>query len=334
MPHRTENCGIKCAFCSGLGHSKDRCWKKSKNGKSQSGAANFLEVLLNDEATTMQQLDKLCGNENLFSYTQVHRRRMPVEVALAGTVPSPEAAGEGTRMGRETSVRSKILSHFVKGKISITPMETVLMIPGELEHLESLVKLAKRKKDVEAVNDQVSMVSAALAIRQICINKTHRSKTLHLPVEINSYVVEGLVDTGASMSVMVAVVVRELGMMHLVIGSETYKIASGVVTQALGRIDEVPVKVRGVQCAMTFMVVDPDSYDVLLGLDFLMKIGAIVDVEWGLIQVRHGPRTNVEVLPLTMVNLLQRMNSKALVQESTTIWKNTCTNDDSDWIPN
>ncbi len=153
MPHRTENCGIKCAFCSGLGHSKDRCQKKSKDGKSQSGAANFLEVFLNDEATTMQQLDKLCGNENLFSYTQVHRRRMPVEVAPVGTIPSLEAVGEGTRMGRETSVRSKILSHFVKGKISLTPMETVLMIPGELEHLESLVKLARRKKDAEVVND-------------------------------------------------------------------------------------------------------------------------------------------------------------------------------------
>jgi predicted aspartyl protease len=333
MPHRTENCGIKCAFCLGLEHSEDRCWKKPKDGKSQYGTANFLEVLLNDEATTMQQLDKVYGNENLFSYTRVPRRRMPVEMAPAGTVPSPEAAGEGTGVGRETSVRSKILSHFAKGKISLTSMEIVLMIPGELEHLESLVKLARRKKDVEAINDQVSMVSVAPAIRQICINKTHRSKTLHLPVEINSYVVEGLVDIGASMSVMAVAVVRELGMMHLVTRSETYKTALGVVTQALGRIDEVPIKVRGVQCAMTFMVVDTDNYDVLFGLDFLMKIGAIVDVERGLIQVRHGPGTNVEVLPLTMVNLLQRMNSEALMQESMTIWKNACTNDDSDWIP-
>jgi hypothetical protein len=31
-------------------------------------------------------------------------------------------------------------------------METVLMIPGELEHLENLVKLARRKKDAEVVN--------------------------------------------------------------------------------------------------------------------------------------------------------------------------------------
>jgi len=127
-------------------------------------------------------------------------------------------------------------------------------------------------------------------------------------MEINNYVVEGLVDTGASMSVMVVVVLRELGIMHLVSGSETYKIASGVVTQALVRIDEVPMKVGGVQCIMTFMVVDMDSYDVLLGWDFLIKIGAIMDVERGLIQVRHGPGANVEVLPLTMVNLLQMMN--------------------------
>jgi len=78
---------------------------------------------------------------------------------------------------------------------------------------------------------------------------------------------------------MAAAVVRELGMMHLISESETYKTTSGVVTQALGWIDEVSVKAGGVQCVMTFMVVDTDSYDVLLGLDFLIKIGAIVNVE-------------------------------------------------------
>jgi predicted aspartyl protease len=271
----------------------------------------------------MQQLNKLCGNKNIFSYTRVPRRRLLVEVARAGTVPSPEAAGEGTRMNRENSVKSKILSHFIKGKISLTLMEIVLMIPGELEHLESLVKVARRKKDAEAANNQVSMVSVAPTLRRICINKTHRSNTLHLSIEVNSYLVEGLVDTGASMSVMAAIVVRELGLMHLVSGSETYKTASGMVTQALGRIDEVPVKVGGVQCTMTFMVVDTNSYDVLLGLDFLIKIGAIVDVERGLIQVRHGPRTNVEVLPLTMVNMLQKMNSETLIRDVATALGNT-----------
>jgi hypothetical protein len=71
---------------------------------------------------------------------------MHVEVAPSGIVQTPKIIGEGTRINRETSVRSKILSHFIKGKISFSPMETILMIPRELEHLESLVKLAKHKK--------------------------------------------------------------------------------------------------------------------------------------------------------------------------------------------
>jgi hypothetical protein len=71
--------------------------------------------------------------------------------------------------------------------------------------------------------------------------------------------------------------------MHLVIGFQTYKTVCRVVTQTMGRIDKVPMKVGGVQCTMTFMVVDIDNYDILLGLDFLIKIGAIVDVEQGLI---------------------------------------------------
>jgi hypothetical protein len=71
------------------------------------------------------------------------------------------------------------------------------------------------------------------------------------------------------------------------------------------------------------MVVDTDSYDVLLGLDLLIKIGAVVDVERGLIQVRHGLGTRVEVLPLTMVNMLQKMNSETLIQEVVVALGNT-----------
>jgi len=97
---------------------------------------------------------------------------------------------------------------------------------------------------------------------------------------------------------------RNLGVRHLVIRSETYKTKFGIVTQTMGRLNEVPIKVGSVQCTMTFMVVNIDNYDILLGLDFLIKIGVVVDVGQGLIQVRHDPVANVELLPLTMVNML------------------------------
>ncbi|CAK9855784.1 unnamed protein product, partial [Sphagnum jensenii] len=51
-------------------------------------------------------------------------------------------------------------------------------------------------------------------LSQSSIGRSMR-KTLHLSVEINNCLIEGLVDTGASMSVMAAAVVRELGLMHL-----------------------------------------------------------------------------------------------------------------------
>jgi tellurite resistance protein len=57
-----------------------------------------------------------------------------------------------------------------------------------------------------------------------------------------------------------------------------------------------------------------------------------VDVERGLIQVRHGPGADVEVLPLTMVNLLQRVESADMVPESASVWRSSSTGDNSDQV--
>jgi hypothetical protein len=120
------------------------------------------------------------------------------------------------------------------------------MIPRKFEHLENVVKLVRCKRYSKTTNNQVSMISTFPTIRRICINKKRKNKIFHLLVEINNYVIEELVDIRASMSIMIVAIVRELGIMHLVIEFETYKIASRVVTQAMGRINEVPVKVGGV----------------------------------------------------------------------------------------
>jgi len=68
---------------------------------------------------------------------------------------------------------------------------------------------------------------------------------------------------------------------------------------------ELHVQVGNVQCLMNVMVVDIDKYDNFLGLDFLIKIGAVVDIEKGMIQIRWGLGNNIQVLPLNMVNILQ-----------------------------
>ncbi len=62
--------------------------------------------------------------------------------------------------------------------------------------------------------------------------------------------------------------------------------------------------VDNVVCSMVFLVVDTYTYDLLLGLNFLMRIRIVVDVQKGTIQVRHGPRADVEMLALNVVNIV------------------------------
>jgi hypothetical protein len=88
------------------------------------------------------------------------------------------------------------------------------------------------------------------------------------------------------------------------LGIETYKIASGTITKALGRITNLLIKVGNIQCYMVFLIVDTDNYDILLGLDFLMKIGAMVDVEKGVIHVHNELGMEFELLPLIVVNMV------------------------------
>ncbi len=104
----------------------------------------------------------------------------------------------------------------MKGRIFLTPMETIMRILRELEYFERLFKLAKRKKDEEISRNQVASVNNTFVVRRISMNKIYWGKTMHLPVEINNGVIEGVVDIGASMLVMVASIIQKLGIMHLV----------------------------------------------------------------------------------------------------------------------
>jgi hypothetical protein len=58
---------------------------------------------------------------------------------------------------------------------------------------------------------------------------------------------------------MVASIIQELRIMHLVSGHETYKMTSRTITIALGRLDDILVHVNNVVCSMVFLVLDTDT---------------------------------------------------------------------------
>jgi len=116
--------------------------------------------------------------------------------------------------------------------------------------------------------------------------------------------IEGLVYIKASVSIMEANMVKEFRIMHLRVDHETYKITFRIITQVLGRIAKLPMKVGRIIYQMVFLMVDINNYNLLLGLDFLMTIRTVVDVEKGVIQVHNRPCMEVEILLLNLVNML------------------------------
>jgi predicted aspartyl protease len=108
--------------------------------------------------------------------------------------------------------------------------------------LESLVKLAKKKKDEGLKSINLTKVEGPPTVYRINIHKNSHNKTLHLLVKLNNNLLEGLVDIGASMLIMSTTVVHELGIVHLVIKFEAYKTTSRVVNQALGKITDFLVR--------------------------------------------------------------------------------------------
>jgi len=137
LPHKTKNYGVKCGYYSSMGHTKDRCWKQGKDVKITSTSNNYLEVLVNNEEATLEQLNKICNTKHdIFSRTRILRRRLHVETIDVEV----EDEGETKRIldfGRNLIFYSKMLHHCIKGKISLSPMETILTIPNELEFLKS-----------------------------------------------------------------------------------------------------------------------------------------------------------------------------------------------------
>lgn len=145
-----ENCGLRCIFCGGPGHTKEHFWKK--DSKPSATTTNYLELLVDIEKAISTHLDKICGdNHELFSHTRVPKRWVPVDATIGETKtfnPTNEEAWwrreKTIGLEKKSAMRSKIFTHFIKGKISLTPIETILTIPRELEYLEGLVKLAHK----------------------------------------------------------------------------------------------------------------------------------------------------------------------------------------------
>jgi hypothetical protein len=70
----------------------------------------------------------LCGAKyDIFSKAKIPRKHLPIEAIEDEAINDRKVVV--VEIGRGSAMRSTILTHFIKGKISLSPMETILTIP-------------------------------------------------------------------------------------------------------------------------------------------------------------------------------------------------------------
>jgi hypothetical protein len=110
-------------------------------------------------------------------------------------------------------------------------MEMIITVLKELEYLKGLVKLGRRKND-ETKQVELHIVGKRSKLHKevICLNHMGKGRSIHLSVEIGELQVHGLDDAETSMFVISTSTMRELGLMHLVVGSKNYKTVLNIIT--------------------------------------------------------------------------------------------------------
>jgi hypothetical protein len=108
-----------------------------------------LEVLVDDEEAFLAELNRVYRNDqHVFSGVRIPKRRLPIVTNLVEEQKEVIVEDEQRRanLGSKATVKSKFFSHFIKGKIFLTPMETILVIPGELEYIGRIGQISYKEK--------------------------------------------------------------------------------------------------------------------------------------------------------------------------------------------
>jgi hypothetical protein len=95
----------------------DKCLRHGKDGKAPFVANNYLEVLVDDEDATLEELNKSCATKHdVFTKVKLPRICLLIEVANGKVASDHET--RHVDINTSSIVRFKIFMHFIKGKIS------------------------------------------------------------------------------------------------------------------------------------------------------------------------------------------------------------------------
>ena len=119
---------------------------------------------------------------------------------------------------------------------------------------------------------------------------------------------EAIIDTGASDTVLSHTVVRKLGLMDMMEQSDmSFLTAGGHVEVPMGVLRDLPIGLGSLSLPVDAMVTPANSYNVLVGNDFLRMAAADICLSNNTLKLRIGAE-HYEEVPITSIPSARRFS--------------------------
>ena len=119
--------------------------------------------------------------------------------------------------------------------------------------------------------DETIIRARAIRAQPTCLNtRPSNTSNLFLQVEINGYTCEAMIDNGATHNFITPICARKFGLKLQPLRNLTINFVQGF-TNTCSIIEDVKVEAGDWKGRTTFLLVDIDNFDVILGLEWVDK---------------------------------------------------------------